>query len=47
MRNNPSGAYVPNYLGDRYYVDFRDDGLYDTQLDKLLREIHVLPRQQR
>lgn len=42
IRNNP-GRTVPSYLGPRYYVDFRDDALYDTRLGELVREIHEVP----
>lgn len=34
---------VPNFLGQRLYVDFSDDAKYDEKLGELLRELHGQP----
>jgi TIR domain-containing protein len=43
VRNNASERKVPNFLGQRMYVDFSDDAQYLTKFEELLREIHQVP----
>jgi formylglycine-generating enzyme required for sulfatase activity len=43
VRDNP-GALLPDFLGPRLWLDFRDDDLYGERLEELLRDLHDLPR---
>lgn len=36
-------AKVPEFLGNRYYVDFSDDDQFNAKLDELLHELHQVP----
>lgn len=47
VRNNPSEPPLPDLLGHRYWLDFRDDALYSERLEELLRELHDRPRFQK
>ncbi|MCP9772453.1 SUMF1/EgtB/PvdO family nonheme iron enzyme [Synechococcus sp. Tobar12-5m-g] len=44
VRDNPADPLVPDFLGPRLWLDFRDDELYAERLEDLLRELHELPR---
>jgi formylglycine-generating enzyme required for sulfatase activity len=44
VRDNPSEPLLPDFLGPRLWLDFRDDLLYAERLEDLLRELHGLPR---
>ncbi len=44
VRANPSEPLVPGFLGQRLWLDFRDDGGYEVRLEELLRELHGAPR---
>jgi hypothetical protein len=44
VRDNPAEPLVPEFLGPRLWLDFRDDALYAERLEELLRELHELPR---
>jgi formylglycine-generating enzyme required for sulfatase activity len=44
VRDNPSEPLLPDFLGPRLWLDFRDDLLYAERLEDLLRELHDLPR---
>lgn len=34
---------MPKFLGVRFYADFRDDGQFDGECEKLIRDLHELP----
>jgi formylglycine-generating enzyme required for sulfatase activity len=44
VRDNASDPLLPDFLGPRFWLDFRDDHLYDERLEDLLRELHDQPR---
>ena len=44
VRGNSGEPLVPGFLGQRLWLDFRNDGLFDERLDELLRELHGAPR---
>jgi formylglycine-generating enzyme required for sulfatase activity len=44
VRDNASDTLLPDFLGPRFWLDFRDDHLYDERLEDLLRELHDQPR---
>jgi formylglycine-generating enzyme required for sulfatase activity len=44
VRDNAGEALVPGFLGQRLWLDFRDDGLFEQRLEELLRELHRAPR---
>jgi formylglycine-generating enzyme required for sulfatase activity len=44
VRANPSEPLVPGFLGQRLWLDFRDDGAFEERLEELLRELHGAPR---
>ncbi|MFM9103984.1 MAG: SUMF1/EgtB/PvdO family nonheme iron enzyme, partial [Cyanobium sp.] len=44
VRDNPNDPLLPDFLGPRLWLDFRDDGLYGERLEQLLRELHDQPR---
>ena len=43
VRDASGEATVPDFLGNRYYVDFSDDGEFNNKLDELLHELHQVP----
>lgn len=43
LRDNGGPQLMPNYLGARMYIDFRNDAAYPQKLEELLREIHGQP----
>ncbi|MEB3318806.1 MAG: SUMF1/EgtB/PvdO family nonheme iron enzyme [Cyanobacteriota bacterium] len=43
VRDNP-GALIPAFLGQRLWLDFRDDGRFDETLLELLHDLHEVPR---
>jgi hypothetical protein len=44
VRDHASESLVPGFLGQRLWLDFRDDGLFEERLEELLRELHGAPR---
>jgi formylglycine-generating enzyme required for sulfatase activity len=44
VRDNPKEPLLPDFLGPRLWLDFRNDGLYGERLEQLLRELHDQPR---
>jgi len=44
VRDNPAEPLVPDFLGPRLWLDFRDDALYAERLEELVRELHAVPR---
>ncbi len=44
VRDNPAEPLLPDFLGPRLWLDFRDDLLYAERLEDLVRELHDLPR---
>lgn len=44
IRGQAAEPTMPNFMGIRMYVDFRDDAHYTTELDELARELHGLSR---
>ena len=34
---------TPKFLGTRVYIDFRNDNQFDSEFDKLIRELHRVP----
>ncbi|MFO0015062.1 MAG: SUMF1/EgtB/PvdO family nonheme iron enzyme [Synechococcaceae cyanobacterium] len=44
VRDNARDTLLPDFLGPRFWLDFRDDHLYDERLEDLLRELHDQPR---
>ncbi|MCS5691715.1 SUMF1/EgtB/PvdO family nonheme iron enzyme [Cyanobium sp. FGCU-6] len=44
VRDNPNDPLLPDFLGPRLWLDFRDDRLYGERLEELLRELHDQPR---
>ncbi|MBM5818237.1 MAG: hypothetical protein FJ083_17220, partial [Cyanobacteria bacterium K_Offshore_surface_m2_239] len=44
VRDNASEPLLPDFLGPRLWLDFRDDRLYGERLEELLRELHDQPR---
>ena len=43
VRDNPR-ALIPAFLGQRLWLDFRDDGRFDELLLELLHDLHEVPR---
>ena len=43
VRENPSAAKTPKFLGPRLYIDFSADAEYAAKLEQLIREIHGTP----
>ncbi|MFN7900027.1 MAG: toll/interleukin-1 receptor domain-containing protein [Synechococcaceae cyanobacterium] len=46
VRDNASEPLIPAFLGQRLWVDFRDDGRFEQRLEDLLRELHGVPLHQ-
>jgi hypothetical protein len=44
VRDHAGEPLVPAFLGQRRWLDFRDDGLFEERLEELLRELHGAPR---
>jgi formylglycine-generating enzyme required for sulfatase activity len=44
VRGNSGEPLVPGFLGQRLWLDFRDDGAFEERLEELLRELHGAPR---
>ena len=44
VRDNPAEPLLPDFLGPRLWLDFRDDAHYAERLEDLVRELHDLPR---
>jgi formylglycine-generating enzyme required for sulfatase activity len=44
VRDHAGEPLVPRFLGQRLWLDFRDDGLFEQRLEELLRELHGAPR---
>jgi hypothetical protein len=44
VRDHVGEPLVPGFLGQRLWLDFRDDGLFEERLEELLRELHGAPR---
>jgi hypothetical protein len=44
VRDHAGESLVPGFLGQRLWLDFRDDGLFEERLEELLRELHGAPR---
>ena len=44
VRDHAGEPLVPGFLGQRLWLDFRDDGLFEERLEELLRELHGAPR---
>ena len=44
VRDNSGAPLLPGFLGQRLWLDFRDDGLFEQRLEELLRELHRAPR---
>jgi formylglycine-generating enzyme required for sulfatase activity len=44
VRDHAGEPLVPGFLGQRLWLDFRDDGLFEQRLEELLRELHGAPR---
>ncbi|MFM1798445.1 MAG: hypothetical protein RLZZ117_723, partial [Cyanobacteriota bacterium] len=44
VRENAGDALIPAFLGQRLWLDFRDDGCFDERLLELLHELHEVPR---
>jgi formylglycine-generating enzyme required for sulfatase activity len=44
VRDHTGEPLVPGFLGQRLWLDFRDDGLFEERLEELLRELHGAPR---
>jgi formylglycine-generating enzyme required for sulfatase activity len=44
VRDNPSEALIPAFLGQRLWLDFRDDHLFNERLQDLLHDLHEVPR---
>jgi hypothetical protein len=44
VRGNSGEPLVPGFLGQRLWLDFRNDGLFEERLEELLRELHGAPR---
>ena len=34
---------TPTFLGTRVYIDFRNDGQFESEFEKLIRELHRMP----
>ena len=43
VRDASGEANVPDFLGNRYYVDFSDEGEFNDRFDELLHELHQVP----
>ena len=43
VRDNPAEPLIPAFLGQRVWLDFRDDGLFEQRLEGLLRQLHGVP----
>ena len=43
IRDNAGPQIVPTFLRNRFYVDFRDDRLYESKYEELLRTLHGVP----
>jgi formylglycine-generating enzyme required for sulfatase activity len=44
VRDHTGESLVPAFLGQRLWLDFRDDGAFEARLEELLRELHGAPR---
>ncbi len=44
VRDNASAALIPAFLGQRLWLDFRDDRSFDERLLELLHDLHEVPR---
>jgi hypothetical protein len=44
IRNNLRSSLTPNFLGPRFYIDFRSDESYQEKLEDLLRELYGAPK---
>jgi formylglycine-generating enzyme required for sulfatase activity len=44
VRDHAGETLVPRFLGQRLWLDFRNDGLFEERLEELLRELHGAPR---
>ena len=44
VRDHAGEPLVPGFLGQRLWLDFRDDRLFEERLEELLRELHGAPR---
>ncbi len=44
VRDHAGESLVPGFLGQRLWLDFRVDGLFEERLEELLRELHGAPR---
>ena len=43
IRQASGKAKTPTFLGTRVYADFRNDNRFDTECEKLIRELHEMP----
>lgn len=43
LRNGEPETSLPVFVKSRFYIDFRDDGHYQTNLQRLLRDLHEVP----
>jgi formylglycine-generating enzyme required for sulfatase activity len=43
LRDGDAKESLPSYLGSRLFTDFRDDSLFETKLEELLRHFHDEP----
>ena len=43
IRQASGKAKTPPFLGTRVYADFRNDNRFDTECEKLIRELHEMP----
>ncbi len=44
LRSGSVQETIPSYLKSKIYVDFRDDKIFQTSLEDLLRHLHDMPR---
>jgi hypothetical protein len=44
VRDHAGVSLVPSFLGQRLWLDFRDDAMFEERLEELLRELHGAPR---
>jgi hypothetical protein len=43
LRQGETQEALPSYLRSRLFIDFRDDGVFDSKLEDLLRHIYSVP----
>ena len=43
IRQTSGKEKTPTFLGTRVYADFRNDNQFDTECEKLIRELHEIP----